>query len=342
MSATKPEMPLPEVLMQMISGKWVTQAIYAAAKLGIADLLEDGAKSSEELAGSTQVDPQSLYRLLRALSSVGIFHEGENRQFTLTPLAEFLRSDHPHSMKASAIWIGGEPVHWQPWGEILYSVKTGQPAFDRVFGMPVFPYFNQNPEAAAIFDAAMTGFSKLFNPAIVPAYNFSSINTLVDVGGGHGSFLAAILKANPHLKGIVYDLPQVIAGIDRHLSEAGLGERCQAIAGSFFDSVPSGGDAYIMKTIIHDWSDEKAIAILKNCHRVLPANGKVLVVDNVIGSPNDPSIAKFLDLEMLLMTTGGRERTETEFRDLFAAAGFQLTRIVPTQCPLSIVEGVRE
>lgn len=212
---------LPETLMQMISGTWVTQAIYVAAKLGIADLLKDGAKSIEELAQSTAVDARSLYRVLRALSSTGIFAELENSHFELTPMAEYLQTDVPGSMRALAIMFGGENWRWQAWGEILHSVKTGKPAFDQVFGMPVFPYLSQNPEAAAVFNQAMTSFTAKDIEAIASGYDFSAIATLVDVGGGHGSLLAAILKANPTLKGIVYDQPLVVAGAKQHLATTG-------------------------------------------------------------------------------------------------------------------------
>ena len=334
-------MPLPETLLQMLSGMWVSQSIYVAAKLGIADLLKQGAKTSEQLANDTDVDAQSLYRVLRALSSIGIFAEGENRLFELTPLATYLQSDSPSSMRAIAIMFGSEDWRWQTWGNILYSVKTGKSAFEHTKGIPIFNYFSQNPEAAEIFNASMTSFSTIHNAAIAASYDFSSIKTLVDVGGGHGGFLSAILKANPMMKGILYDLPPVIEGARQHLEVAGLQERCLEIQGNFFESVPSGGDAYMLKNIIHDWNDESAIAILKNCHRAMPDNGKLLLVETVIPSGNEPSVGKFVDIEMLLMTSGGRERTEAEFQNLFRAAGFKLTSITPTQSPLSVIEGVR-
>ncbi len=342
MSKTEPlnqtnAVSLPDTLLQMITGMLVSPAIYVAAKLGIADLLKDGAKSSEELAKSTQVDAQSLYRVLRALASVGIFAEVENRHFQLTPLAEYLQSDVPDSMQAIAIMLG-EDWHWQLWGNILYSVKTGKPAFEYIFGMPIFQYLGQNPQAAKVFDACMTSLSIKDSAAISAGYNFSSIETLVDVGGGHGSLLAAILKANPNLKGILYDLPQVVAGA-KQLDE--LHGRGQVVAGDFFELVPSGGDAYMMKYIIHDWDDERAITILKNCHCAMPETGKLLVVERLISPGNEPSPANFGDIAMLLMTNGGRERTEAEFRELFASAGFKLTHITPTQCPLYVIEGVK-
>ncbi len=332
-------LPLPETLMQMITGAWVSQTIYVAAKLGIADLLKDGAKSSEQLATLTNVDANSLYRVLRALSSLGIFSEGDNRTFELTPMAQYLRSDIPESLNAIAIMMGGEPWHWQPWGEILYSVETGKSAFEKVFKMPVFPYLGQNPEAAAIFDACMTSFTTRDSVEIAANYDFSSIHTLVDVGGGHGKLLAHILESNPNLQGILYDLPAVVAGASPHLDK--FSNRTSVVSGSFFESVPSGGDAYIMKHIIHDWDDSKAIAILKNCHQVMPENGKLLVVEDVLPPANQPSMGKLLDIEMLLMTSGGRERTEIEFKELLAAAGFKLTRIVPAGMAANVIEGVK-
>lgn len=335
------QIPLTEQLLQMITGAWVTQSIYVAAKLGIADLLKDSAKSCEELAKSTEVDALSLYRVLRALSSIGIFLEVENRHFQLTPLAEYLRTDVPGSLRPIAIACGGEDWHWKPWGNILYSIKTGEAAFDHVFGMSLFPYLGQNPEVAAIFDACMTSSSSRYNPSIASGYDFSSIKTLVDVGGGHGSLLATILKAFPSLKGMIYDQPHVVVGAKQYLETSGLNGRCKVIGGNFFESVPSGGDAYIMQHIIHDWDDESGIVILKNCHRVLPENGKILIIENVIPDTNEPNFGKFLDIEMLVLCSGGRERTASEFKKLFDAADFQLTNIIPTQSSISIIEGVK-
>ncbi len=254
-------------------------------------------------------------------------------------MAQYLRSDIPESLNAIAIMMGGEPWHWQPWGEILYSVETGKSAFEKVFKMPVFPYLGQNPEAAAIFDACMTSFTTRDSVEIAANYDFSSIHTLVDVGGGHGKLLAHILESNPNLQGILYDLPAVVAGASPHLDK--FSNRTSVVSGSFFESVPSGGDAYIMKHIIHDWDDSKAIAILKNCHQVMPENGKLLVVEDVLPPANQPSMGKLLDIEMLLMTSGGRERTEIEFKELLAAAGFKLTRIVPAGMAANVIEGVK-
>jgi len=332
--------PLMQIL-RMMNGFWMTQCIGVAAQIGVADHLVEGAKSVETLAQLTSVDAQALYRLLRALASAGIFSEAEPRQFQLSPMAECLRSDAPNSIRGLAIWSGSEPTHWQMWGNLLYSVKTGKPAFEHVTGMPIFAYTAQNPEFAAVFDQAMTSASAMFNPAIIHTYDFSSIKTLVDIGGGQGAFLAAILQANPHLDGIVYDLPHVIEGATSYLEDLGLQNRCQAIGGSFLESVPEGGDAYIMKNTLTNWDDDHAIGILKNCYRAMPQGSKLLMVQSVIAPGNQPDLGKFTDLEMLLVTTAGRERSAAEFEQVLNAAGFQLVQILPTQCPSSIIEAIK-
>lgn len=294
-----------------------------------------------ELAKSTQTHAPSLYRILRSLASIGIFAEVNDGHFQLTPLAEYLRSDIPNSMKGLATWMGGEQFRWQTWGEILYSIKTGKPAFDYVNGMSLFDYLEHYPEASNIFNNAMTSVSAIYNSAVVADYDFSSIKTLVDIGGGEGFFLTAILQANPDLKGIVYDLPHVVTKATKQIETLKLEDRCTIAAGSFFDSVPSGGDAYMMKLVLHDWDDLQTIQILKSCHAVMEANSKLLVVENVIPTGNETSHGKLTDIEMLLLTSGGRERTKEEFSKLFAAAGFQLTKITPTSCPLSVIEGIK-
>ncbi len=332
--------PLMQVL-QMMNGFWMTQCIGVAAQLGVADHLIEGAQKVETLAESLNVNTQALYRLLRALASAEIFSETADRQFQLTPMAECLRSDAPNSIRGLAIWSGSEPIHWQMWGNLLYSVKTGKPAFEQIAGMPIFAYTSQNPEFAAVFDQAMTSASAMFNPAIVHAYDFSAVKTLVDIGGGRGAFLAAILQANPHLNGIVYDMPHVIEGAKSYLETLGLQHRCQAVGGSFLDSVPEGGDAYILKNTLTNWDDEHAIQILKNCYRAMPQGGKLLMAQSVIAPGNQPDLGKFTDLEMLLVTTGGRERSAAEFQQVLSAAGFQLARILPTQCPSSLIEAIK-
>ena len=332
-------MPPQLAVLQMASGYWVSQSIYVAAKLGIADLLKDSPKSCDELATATGTNTRSLYRILRALASLGVFAETEPNHFTLTPLAACLKSDVPNSVRAFVIMLGEE--HYRAWGEFRHSVQTGGSSFEHVYGMNVFEYLAQNPEPAKIFDESMTNGSVLESAAIAASYDFSSIYTLVDVAGGQGLLIASILKSNPTLKGVLFDQPYVIERAKPFIQAEGVLERCQLAGGNFFESVPEGGDAYILKHIIHDWDDERAIAILKQCHKIMPANGKVLVAEQVIPPGNEPFMGKLLDLNMLVMTPGGRERTEAEYRALFEKAGFKLTRIVPTQEEMSIIEGIR-
>ncbi|WP_229487094.1 acetylserotonin O-methyltransferase [Nostoc favosum] len=333
------QMHLPTKLLQMLTGTWVTQSIHVAAKLGISDLLKDGAKSSDELAKLTDVDAKSLYRLLRALSSVGIFAESENRQFQLTPLAEYLQTDVPGSMRAFAIYLG-ESWRLPVWGDILNSVKTGKSAFENVYGMGIVPYLEQHPETAQILNEAMTSFTLSSISAVVASYDFSSTSQIVDVGGGHGILIAEILKANPTMKGILFDRPSVVEGAEHLLKGKDVAQRCEIVGGNFFELVPSDGDVYILKGVIHDWNSEHAITILKNCHQAMAENGKLLLLETVIPPANHPSFSKLLDLEMLLIG-GGSERTETEYRELLAAAGFMLTKVVNTQSPIDIIEAVK-
>jgi hypothetical protein len=323
----------------MASGYWVSRSIYVAAKLGIADLLKDSPKSCDELAAATGTNAPSLYRLLRALASLGVFAETQPNHFSLTPLAACLQSDVPDSIRAYVILRGEE--QYRAWGDLLHGVQTGGSSFEHIYGMNLFDYLAQNPESAKIFDESMTNLSAIESAAIAASYDFSSIQTLVDIAGGEGLLIASILKSNPTLKGVLFDQPYVIERAKRFLEAEGVLERCQLAAGNFFESVPEGGDAYILKHIMHDWDDERAIAILKQCHKVMPDNGKVLVAEQVIPPGNEPFMGKLLDLHMLVMAPGGRERTEAEYRALFEKAGFMLTRIVPTPREMSIVEGIR-
>jgi ubiquinone/menaquinone biosynthesis C-methylase UbiE len=334
---TPVEAPAQAAIMQMITGFMVSQAIYVAARLGLADLLKDGPKDFKELATVTGSHAPSLYRVLRALASVGVFAERELGVFDLTPLAVTLQTDAPGSMRAMSVFLGGQ-CNWQAWGDILHSVKTGESAFEHVFGMGFFQHIESHKEDARIFDEAMTSNSVPFNAAVAAAYDFSPTGKLVDVGGGHGSFIASILKAYPNMKGIIFDAPHVTEAARRLIEAEGLTNRCTVMVGDFFESVPASGDAYIMKHIIHDWDEQSAIAILKNCRRAMREGAKLLVVEEVIPCGNYPSIGKLIDLEMLLMP-GGRERTEAEYRSLFEAAGFKLTSITPTESPLSVIEG---
>ncbi len=327
-----------EQLDGMISGYWISQAIYAAAKFGIADHLKDGPKSVDELAEATATNADALYRLLRALASKGIFAEGEPRQFSLTPLAELLQSDVPGSKRALALMSGDE--QFRAWAEIDYSIQTGKIAFEKVYGKPIFDYLGDNPHKARIFDAAMVGIHGRESNAILDAYDFSQIGVVTDIGGGNGSQITGILQRHTAMKGILFDLPHVIERAKNQIESAGLSDRCELVAGNFFDAVPEGADAYMMRHIIHDWDDEKSLTILRNCHRAMSSNGKLLIVESVIPSGNEPFGGKFLDLVMLLIP-GGKERTDDEYRMLLGKAGFELTRVVPTGTEVSIVEGTK-
>jgi O-methyltransferase domain/Dimerisation domain len=326
-------------MLQMISGFWLSRALYVAAQLGFADHLHDQPRTASKLAETTGTHAASVYRVLRALASVGVFIEDEQGRFSVTPLGATLRSSVPGSQRALAISeLGGE--HYTAWGDVLHSVQTGSIAFDHVFGTPVWEYYAAHPEEAQVFNDSMTGLTRLVEAAVLDVYDFSPFAKIVDVGGGHGGFLAAILRANPAATGIVFDAPQVIAGAGTHLKVEGVADRCAAIGGDFFQSVPPGGNLYTLKAIIHDWDDERSLAILKNCHRAMAPGTTLSLVDAVIPAGNTPAMGKFIDLIMLVMT-GGRERTEEEFRNLLAAAGFTLTRIIPTRSPFSVIEAKR-
>ena len=330
----------PEVMRNLAIGYWVARLVHVAAKLGLADLLKKRPRTVEDLATAAGVQPAMLYRILRALASVGVFAETKNQRFKLTPLAATLQTGVPASMNGFAIMIN-EHWNWDSWKELLYGAKTGEVPFLKAHGVPIFEYLEKHPVDLQVFGESMTSLSRSENPAVAAAYKFSGIRTLVDVGGGHGSLLAAILKTNPKLKGVLFDQRSVIARAekDQHVTAKGIAERCRLESGSFFDALPTGGDGYIMKYILHDWNDEKCVKILANCRTAMNEKGKVLVVDNVIAPGNDPGWGKLLDIQMLII--GGRERTKKEFAAMFEAAGLKLTRVVPTKCPLSIIEGVR-
>jgi O-methyltransferase/methyltransferase family protein len=341
---TTPTTPPPFVaLFQMVTGYYVSQALYVAAKLGIADVLKDGPRHYTTLAQLTGTHSPSLYRLLRLLASAGVCDEQENGHFGLTAIGAYLQTDISGSLRAIALQFAG-PWHSHGWSDLLHSVQTGEIAFDHLFGMGVFPYLTQHPDEAAIFDAAMTAFSTQAAAAVVPAYDFSALGTIVDVGGGHGALLSAILHATPTARGLLFDMPHVVEGAKRQIEAAGLAERCAVVGGDFFTAVPSGGDAYILSEVIHDWDDERSLTILKSCHRAMNKQGRLLLVELVLPARIDQSPTSQIivgsDVNMLVLA-GGRERTEAEFRALFEAAGFTLTRIIPTQGLASVVEGIR-
>lgn len=325
------------VLMQMIAGFQVSQAIYVAAALGIADLLADGPRSVDDLAEVAEAHPATLYRLLRALASADIFEERDGL-FGLTPLAQYLRSDVPNSARAWVLHLG-QPYFWTTWGHLLYSVRTGEPAFHKLYGTNPWEYRAHHPEENAIFNAAMASLSADVVDAVVGSYDFSGIDVLADIGGGTGSLLAAVLAANPTLRGILFDQPHVVASAKPMLERAGVAERCEIVSGSFFDSVPGGADAYLLKSIIHDWDDAEAIAILSTCRRAMGDRSRLLLIEPVIQPGNDPDPSKFSDLNMLVML-GGRERTADHFKTILAESGFTLTRIIPTESRAYVVEAI--
>lgn len=336
------KLPPQAVMLNLIIGHWLSRLIYIAAELKLADLLKRGPRTVDALANEAGVRAPALYRILRALASIGVFAETSSQRFKLTPLAATLQTGNPGSLRATAL-AENKKYAWDAWLELLHGVKTGENPFVKAHGIPAFDYLQKHPEHLQLFGEYMTSVSAPESPAVAAAYNFSKFETLVDVAGGHGSLLATILKANPKLKGVLFDLPPVIARAenDQHVTAKGIAKRCTFIGGDAFQSVPKGGDAYIMKHILHDWDDEHCVKILTNCRAAMNANARVLVVDNVIPPGNDPAWGKLLDVAMLTYTGGGRERTKAEFAALFKQAGLKLTRIVPTKCPVSIVEGVR-
>jgi O-methyltransferase domain len=325
-------------LLQIATGYVPNTAVWVAAELKVADLLAHGPRPVSELAAKTQTNEDALYRTLRLLAMVGIFVETQPRHFDLTPAAELLRSDHPKSMRDMVLWIA-DPFHFRIASELLHSVKTGQPTVEHVTGKPAFEYFATDPVEFDRFHRAMTTMSGMAIYPALEAYDFSQFGTIVDVAGGHGFVICEILRKHPNVKGVLFDLGDVVGGAEHRICSLALDGRCRTVAGDFFQSVPEGGDAYFMKHIIHDWEDSKAITILQNCRKALQGkpNGKVVLLDFVVPTGNDPHFSKVIDLEMLFFP-GGKERSEEEFRELFAKAGLRMTRVVPTKSPFCLIE----
>lgn len=323
-------------LLQVVESYQISRAAHIAAVLGIADLLVDGAKGIEELAAATQTHAPSLYRLLRALASVGVFAENADGRFSLTQRAHYFRSDVPGSLRAWTMMLGS-PSFWSSWGGLLGSVRSGEYAFLTVHGQTNWEYRAQRREENAVFDAAMTERSAAASAAIVAGYDFAQFTSIVDIGGGQGVLLGAILAANPRLRGIVFDQSHVVEDAPRVLEQLDIDGRCDIVEGDFFKSVPTGADAYLMKSVLHDWDDEQAVAILKTCRAAMAESARLLVIEVVVRGPNAPDPAKFMDLLMMVMN-GGRERTEPEFDQLLSASGFRLMKVWPTRSLFSIVE----
>ena len=325
----------------MATGHYVSQAIYVASRLGIADRLGTGPRSHDELAQATGTHASSLRRVLRLLASAGVLNETEDGRFELTPIGACLQSG-PGSFRAVAQLFAG-PAVWSSWGSLLHTVRTGETAWHHVLGPGSFEYFAEHPEEGAIFDEAMGAFTAMVAIAVAAAYDFTPFRTIMDVGGGDGALLAGILGANPALHAFVFDLPRVADRARKRIAAAGLSDRCEFVAGDFFQAVPGGSDAYILKHVIHDWGDRRAVSILENCRRAMGPPGKLLIVEGVYPPRIDQSVASrgaaANDVNMMVCT-GGRQRSEAEFRQLFDAAGFTLTRIVPTLAMSSVIEGV--
>ncbi len=322
-------------MLQLLNGAHVAGAVSCLAQLGIPDFVEAGPKSADELASQIGAHPQALYRLMRATASVGVLSEGSDGRFSETPMSAVLRSNASPSLRAFAI-MGGREWHARGWSHLEYCVRTGQQALDHIYGAPIFEFLKQHPAEAQIFNDAMTELSMVDSPAAAEAYSFDGIGSIVDVGGGHGLLLATILERNTHLTGTLYEVPHVVEGAVNGPLKSVM-ERCTFASGDMFSSVPAGADAYIMKHIIHDWPDDLCLKILKACRKSVNSGGRLLVIDSVIQPGNDFSPGKFLDLQMLIFPSGC-ERTEKQFRDLFAAAGWKLSRIIRTAAPDSIVE----
>ena len=327
-AVAQPSTPPELFLIQLGFAPLITQALYVAAKLNIADLLNEKPRPISELAGATKQNERALYRVMRSLASVGVFKESEGKVFAQNQNSEPLRSDVRNSVRNGLIFMG-EDWHWRVWGDLAYSVETGKPAWGRIHGAEVFDYFAGRPQQQEIFNRAMTDMSASTAPAIVEAYDFSEIETIADIAGGHGYLLSQILKANPHLKGVLFDVFTVIDGASELLEQQGVASRVTKVAGNFFESIPVEADAYLMKHIIHDWDDARSTWILRNIHEASKPNVKVLIVESVVPEGNNEHLSKLMDLEMLV-SPGGVERTAEEYRQLLENAGFKLTRIIPT------------
>ena len=342
-AATDPAPPAADLLLLLARGYQLSRAIFVAAELGIAELLADGERGSAELAALAGVDEPSLSRPLRALTAYGIFREVRRDRFALTELASHLRAEGPYSVR-DLVLMYGDPNVWDTWAALPECVRSGRTGFHHLFGLDnAFEYYPGDPRVAAVFDAGMTARSRLDVDGVVGAFDPSGVRMVVDVGGGHGRLLTAILRAHAAVRGIVYDLPQVVEGTRAAIRDAGLEERCAAVAGDMFSSVPAGADVYLLSRVLHDWSDERAAELLRRCREAMPSEGRLIVYEAVVpevGEVTPRAQLQFLNDLNMLVRTGGRERTEREFRDLFAAGGLRLTRILPVSFTASALEAV--
>jgi hypothetical protein len=335
---TAPALPPEAVMIEMVTASVVTSVVYAVTKLGIPDQLAAGPRTPAEIASSIRAQAQSVYRVLRTCGALGIVRETEGQKFALTPVGEVLRSDHPAKLRSAVLTLGG-PLMREPLGKFEYSVKTGKTAFEAVFGEGIFDYLAKHPDEAKLFSETMVGFHGMEPPAIAAAYDFSTLGTIVDVGGATGNLLAHILARHPEPRGVLFDLPHVVTEAPALLASRGVAGRVSIESGSFFEKVPAGGDAYLLSHIIHDWSEEQCLTILGNCRKAMTPSSRLLIVEMVLPTGDIMHPGKLLDMIMLAIP-GGTERAPAEYDALLAKAGFRLSRIVPTASPVSIVEAV--
>ncbi|MDQ2636709.1 MAG: acetylserotonin O-methyltransferase [Actinomycetota bacterium] len=328
--------PQSVAVLEMAMGAWTTQTMYVAAKLGVADQLANGPARAAHVAERVGAQPDALYRLMRALAAKGLLDHRGDDTFALTKVGQALRSDVPDSMRGMVLFIGHQ-ARWDDWGSLLHSVQTGEPSAEKLRGMPYFEYLDTDPDLAKVFNDAMTATSGMTNEIALSRYDFSQFKLIVDVGGGHGRLLSMILVRAPHARGVVYDLPSVVTDAETTFKAAGVADRCTAQGGSFLQNVPDGGDAYVLKNIIHDWDDASSLTILRNIRTAIASGGKLVLFEMVLPERATAFVGFQLDLEMLV-TVGGKERTRAEYADLLRRAGFRLDRVIDTATPLSILE----
>jgi len=332
--------PSEIIIIEHVTSFWIGKAIGVAAELNIADILKEGPKQIKELAQITQCHEQALYRLMRTLSSHGLFKEDKNQVFSLTKLGNCMIENGNKSVKYFVLHQNSEH-NWRQYGEMLHCVKTGEHATKKLYNMEPFEYIEKNPDTNNVFNKSMTYTSEMSSMFMVSNYDFSKFKTIVDVGGGQGFLLSCILYKNPNLTGTLFDLPHVVKSANQNLDRFDVSSRCNIQSGSFFNTIPENADAYILKNIIHDWDDEKSIQILQNIHKVMNKNSKLICIESIISEDNKPSFGKNLDLEMLVGTNGGKERTLLEYKILYEKAGFILNKIIETPTPFNFIEGIR-
>ncbi|MCG8571643.1 MAG: acetylserotonin O-methyltransferase [Spirochaetes bacterium] len=324
-------------MMKFITAKWISQPIYVAAKLGIPDILAAGPLSITELAKRCQCQSNYLYRILRALTAIGIFKENEQKYFELTPLAEYLQSN---KLRAVALLFLSD-WHNQAWDQLLKCVHTGEIPFQTAFGIPCFEWLNQNPAAQDIFHQANAMKAAQTHSVIIHTYDFTPFNNIIDIGGGYGGLIFKILENNPHLQGMIADLPSIVEDVHNQIIKKGLEDRCQAHSCDFFKAIPKNKELYLLSHILHDWDDQHCKKILINCNRAMTTASRLLIVENIISDDDEFGIAKLLDLEVLVMG-GGQERTSQEYQNLLNQCGFLIQNIMPTKSSVSLIECIKK